>query len=289
MAMPAEGGATGRGARRSPWLALLLSLIMPGVGHIYVGYTGRGVAVLGLVIAWPWLFFFLIRQGLLPRFWMFAALLALLLALLLFALIDPVLKARRPRAHGLSPYKKCYTWSWALVIGWIASTIPCIVVSKIPASGYFQVPSSSMEPTLHAGEVFLADPAYYRDHAPARGEVIIYFNPKHPTVHFIKRIIALAGDRIAVRDGRAIVNGMPVDEPYIRVGDPGFFLNNMKEETVPAGHVYVMGDSRANSIDSRSGAEHGPVPLENIVARATEIVLSIELSRIGRWIGSPAN
>jgi len=287
--MSVEGGAIGEGARRSPWLALLLSLIMPGVGHIYVGYTGRGLAVLGLVIAWPWLFVFLIREGLLPRFWMFAALVAVFLALLLFALIDPVLKARRPRARGLGRYKRWYTCAWALVIGWIASTIPGIVVSRTQASGYFQVPSASMEPTLHAGEVFLADPAYYRDHEPARGEVVIYFNPKHPGVQLIKRIIALAGDRIAVRDGRAIVNGTPVDESFISVGDPGFFLNNMKEEIVPAGHVYVIGDNRANSVDSRSAAEHGPVPLESIVARATEIVFSTEVSRIGRWIGTPGN
>ena len=124
--------------------------------------------------------------------------------------------------------------------------------------------------------------------APARGEVIIYFNPKHPTVHFIKRIIALAGDRIALRDGRAIVNGTPVDERYIIVGNPEYFLNNVEEETVPAGHVYVLGDNRAISVDSRSRAEHGPVPLENIVARATEIVFSTEVLRIGRWIGTPA-
>jgi signal peptidase I len=288
MGLSAGGGATtAQGARRSPWVALLVSLIMPGVGHIYVGYTGRGLAVLGLVIAWPWLFVFLIREGLLPRFWMFAALVAVFLALLLFALIDPVLKARRPRAPGLRTYKRWYTCAWTLVIGWIATTIPFIVASKTPASGYFQVPSSSMEPTLHAGEVFLADPAYYRDRAPARGEVIIYFNPKHPTVHFIKRIIALAGDRIALRDGRAIVNGTPVDESYLIVGDPEFSLNNVEEETVPAGHVYVVGDNRTISVDSRSSAEHGPVPIGNIVARATEIVFSAKVVRIGRWIGTP--
>lgn len=287
--MSVEEAATGQGAHGSRWLALLLSLLMPGVGHIYVGYTRRGLTLLGLIIAWRWLFFLLIRQGLLPRFWVFTTLVALLIALVLFALIDPVLKARKTRAPGLGPYARWYACGGALLVGWVASTIPCIVVSKVPASGYFQVPSSSMEPTLHAGEVFLGDPAYHRDHAPARGEVIIYFNPKHPTVHFIKRIIAFAGDRIAVREGRAIVNGTPVDDPYVRVGDPSFFLNNMKEETVPPGHVYVIGDSRANSIDSRSGAEHGPVRLENIVARATEIVFSTELSRIGRWIGTPAN
>jgi signal peptidase I len=287
MAVSPEGGATVHAARRSLWLALLLSLIMPGVGHIYVGRTRRGLVVLGLLIAWPWLFFFLIHEGLLPRFWVFAALLVMLVALSLFALIDPVLKARRAGAPRLRPPRRWHACAGVLAVGWITSPIPCVLVYRIPASGYFQVSSPSMEPTLHPGEVLLADPVYYRHHAPARGEVIIYFNPKHPTAPFIKRIIALAGDRIAVRDGRVIVNGMPVDEPHIHVGDPGFFLNNVEELRVPAGHVYVIGDNRANSTDSRDRAEHGPVPLGNLVARATEIVFSTDVSRTGRWIGTP--
>ncbi len=277
-----------QGARRSPWHASLLSLLMPGLGHICVGRTRRGVAVFGLFIAWPWLFFFLIREGLLPRFWLFAGLLALLLALVLFALIDPALKARLRRTHGLMPLNRWYTCAGALIAGWGIAAIPCIAAYNIPASGYFQIPSPSMEPTLHPGEVFLADPTYYRHHAPSRGEVIIYFNPKHPTEHNIKRIVALGGDRIAVRAGAAIVNGTPADEPYIKVGDPEFSLNNVTEETVTPGHVYVLGDNRANSTDSRDRTQHGPVPLGNLVARATDIVFSPEVSRMGGWIGTPA-
>jgi signal peptidase I len=283
-----KGATAAQGARRSPWLALLLSLLLPGLGHIYVGRTRRGAAVLGLLIAWPWLFFFLIREGLLPRFWVFSVLLALVVALVLFGLIDSALKARQAGAHGLRPYRRWYACAGALAVGWVTSTIPCIVAYMIPSSGYFQVPSPSMEPTLRPGEVFLADPSYYRHHVPARGEVIIYLDPKHAAVQFIKRIIALAGDRIALREGRAIVNGTPVDEPYVIVGDPEFLLNNVEEETVPAGHVYVLGDNRAISVDSRSRAEHGPVRVENIVARATEIVFSTKVVRIGRWIGTPA-
>lgn len=278
-----EGRATSPGTRRSPWLAALLSLFLPGLGHIYVGRTRRGLALFGSLAAWPWLFFVLIRHGRLPRFWLFAALLALLLALVLFALIEPALKARSAHASSVRP---CKLWhcAGALLAGWVISAIPCLAAYQIPASGYFQVPSPSMEPTLRPGEVFLADPGYYRRHTPERGEVVIYVNPRHPAVHHIKRIVAVGGDRIAVRAGRAIVNGVPVDEPHITVGDPGLALNNVTEGAVPPGHVYLLGDNRANSADSR---EHGPVPFENIVGRATEIVVSREISRIGRWIATP--
>src|SRR5262245_57232342 len=183
-----RGATTAQGARRSPWLAALLSLLLPGLGHIYVGRTGRGTAVLGLLVAWPWLFFFLIREGLLPRFWLFAGLLGLLLALVPFALIDPALKARQAGAHNLRPFN-WYGCAGALIGGWIIAAIPRVAAYNIPASGYVQVPSPSMEPTLRAGEVFLADPTYYHHHAPSRGDVIIYSNPKHPTVHNIKRIV----------------------------------------------------------------------------------------------------
>jgi hypothetical protein len=158
-------------------------------------------------------------------------LLALLLALVLFALIDPALKARQGLSYGLRPLNQ-YACAGALIAG-------CI-----PASGYFQVPTRSMEPTLHPGEVFLADPTYYRHHAPSRGEVIIYFNPKNPTVHNIKRIVPC--------------------------------------------YVYVLGDNRANSTDSRDRTQHGAVPLGNLVARATDIVFSPEVSRMAGWIGTPA-
>src|SRR5262245_60345617 len=118
MGPSAGGGEAAQGARRSPWLAALLSLILPGLGQLYVGHTRLGLAVFATFVAWPWLLFFLIRQGLLPRLWLFAALLALLLALILFALIDPALKARRAGGHGFKHYN-LWHYPRALVAGWV--------------------------------------------------------------------------------------------------------------------------------------------------------------------------
>jgi signal peptidase I len=83
-----------------------------------------------------------------------------------------------------------------------------------------------------------------------RGEVVVYRHPKQTEVRSIKRIIAVEGDRIAIKGGRAIVNGITIEEPYLEESADGS-VSDMPEAQVPAGHVFVLGDNRANSVDSR--------------------------------------
>jgi signal peptidase I len=98
------------------------------------------------------------------------------------------------------------------------------------------------------------------------------------------RIVALGGDRVAVLGGRAVVNGTPLSEPYADLGDPASFTNTTREWSVPQGAVFLLGDSRANSVDSRL---YGPVPVSDLVGPVTDIVVSAQLSRVGRSVGTP--
>lgn len=82
------------------------------------------------------------------------------------------------------------------------------------------------------------------------------------------------------------MNGAPVEEPYVRIGDPASLYANTRETVVTAGHVFMLGDNRANSIDSRA-ATHGLVPVANLIGRATDIAWPRDLTRIGQFIGSP--
>jgi signal peptidase I len=102
----------------------------------------------------------------------------------------------------------------------------------------------------------------------------------------IKRILALAGDRIAIKGGRAVVNGKALEEPYADFGDPRLPFNNTQELVVPRGHVFVLGDNRANSRDSRVRA-HGFVAVGDLEGRASRIAFTWDLARLAQWIGTP--
>ena len=154
---------------------------------------------------------------------------------------------------------------------------------------YFRATAASMAPTLRAGEYFLADATDYRNRRPRSGRSGGVRHPKGTDNHLIKRIVAVEGDRIAIRNGRATVNGMAVEEPYVDAGAAHGASANMAETRVPQGHVFMLGDNRANSLDSRDTLAHGPVPMKNLVGRVTDIAFSPVLARMGRWIGTPGH
>jgi signal peptidase I len=151
----------------------------------------------------------------------------------------------------------------------------------------FKVEGSSMEPNLHSGQYLLVnkaayfsiDPAalglssflpeawrqsavtIYPFGAPSRGDVIVFRYPKDPRRDFIKRVIAVPGDTVEVRQGKVYVNGQVLHEPYI-IENPAY---SKELQVVPPGHFYVLGDNRNNSSDSHVW---GPVPQEYIIGKA---------------------
>jgi signal peptidase I len=277
----------------SPWAAAGLTVLTPGLGHIYVGKARLGIGLFVLVMIADTLFMFSL-MGVLARFWMLAVSLTLLFGLWLFILVDATLRAYRMREHPRRPYNRWEVYAGAFVLAWLITAIPFLYATHAKASGqlgYFRAAAPSMAPTLRTGEFFLADSTYYRNRHPSRGEVVVYAhpNPQQAHLHQIKRIVAVEGDRIAVKAGRAIVNGMAVEEPYVDAGTPNAPFADMAEVRVPAGHVFVLGDNRANSVDSRDRVAHGLVRLENLIGRVTDIAFSHNLARMGRWIGTPSN
>jgi len=127
----------------------------------------------------------------------------------------------------------------------------------------YTVNGESMLPTLHHGERLLVDKLSYRFTEPKRGDIVVFKYPANPKEQFIKRIIGVPGDLVSVQNGIVYVNGVALAEDYItapaRIG--------FREQRVPEGAYFVLGDNRNNSEDSRfSGV--GFVPRENIVGRA---------------------
>jgi signal peptidase I len=287
---PAEANEGKQRRGPSPWITALLTVLTPGLGHIYLGQARRGITLFVLVMIADTLLMFAM-MGVLARFWMFAVSLGLLLGLWLYIMVDAIGRAYRMRDYPHEGYNRWTTYAGAFVLACIIFAAPCVYAVHANASGQLLVLNAvtpSMEPTLRVGEYFLADATYYRSRAPSRGDVAVYLHPKQAHLYYIKRIVAVEGDRIAIRGGRAVVNGMMVEEPYLDAAVADGRFANMPELRVPAGHVYVLGDNRSNSVDSRDSVAHGAVPVGNLIGRVTDIAISRHLPRIGRWVGTPS-
>ena len=149
-------------------------------------------------------------------------------------------------------------WEFAktLIIAFILAQP--IMVSVAQA---FQVEQYSMEPTLLPHDRVLVDKFLYRLRQPRRGDVIVLKYPLNPQRNYIKRIVALPGDTLQVKDGKLFINATQVREPYVNGVPQGDF----GPMTVPEDSVFVMGDNRNNSEDSRS---FGALKKEQIVGQA---------------------
>lgn len=110
-----------------------------------------------------------------------------------------------------------------------------------------QVSGLSMSPRIASGEIVLINTMAYRWGKPSRGDVIAFRHDSPAPETFIKRIIGLPGDRVRIDRGRVFVNGAPLSETYVRYADRRSFA----EVVVPQGSLYVLGDNRADSDDSR--------------------------------------
>jgi len=131
----------------------------------------------------------------------------------------------------------------------------------------FKIPSGSMLPTLQVGDHILVNKFVYGVHVPLsggrllplrtpqRGEVVVFVYPVDPSKDFIKRVVAVGGDTVEVRDKKVWVNGAPVEDEHAFFADGTKTRrdkrDNMPPETVPDGKLFVMGDNRDRSYDSR--------------------------------------
>lgn len=127
----------------------------------------------------------------------------------------------------------------------------------------YRIESLSMEPNFYEGQFILVNKLAYRLGSPERGDVIVFHNPRNGDEDYIKRVIGLPGDTVQVRNQTVVVNGVPLEEPYLPEGLPlGPYFDPV---VVESNHLFVMGDNRPNSEDSRA---FGQLPEELIVGRA---------------------
>jgi signal peptidase I len=143
------------------------------------------------------------------------------------------------------------------------TVVPAIVIAvliHVFLAQATRVYGQSMEPNLHTDMRLVVEKLSYRLHTPERGDIVV-LRVRPEDEMLIKRVIGLPGDQVEIRDGRVYVNEQPLDEPYLDQETRG----NLAPRVVPPLHVFVMGDNRRASNDSRS---FGPVHIDNIVGKA---------------------
>jgi signal peptidase I len=153
-------------------------------------------------------------------------------------------------------------WLWLVELG--ETVLPAIVIAvliNLFLAQATRVYGSSMEPNLHTDQRLVVEKISYRLHNPHRGDVVVIRMPDRGPELLIKRVIGLAGETIEVRGGVVYINEQPLQEDYLVRKTAGTY----GPTTIPEGQVFVMGDNRGASNDSRV---FGPVPLDRVVGRA---------------------
>jgi signal peptidase I len=248
----------------TPLRAVLASIA--GFGYVYVGRIGLAllipVAVVAALAAIAWSRLIFTTGG-------FVALVGSVIAYVAIQLVHPALVAARRRQAPRRFYNRW--WLYAL---WSLALIPlngAFSALRGPVFGYemWRVPAVSMAPTVDVGDWVMTDAWRYRATAPAVGEIVVFDRPGSTSL--LKRVVGIAGDRIEFREGMLYRNGEPVAEPYLHVPEREPLAPELGPFTVGADELFVLGDYRDNSLDSRF---FGPINSSQVRGRAESIVFS---------------
>jgi len=155
-------------------------------------------------------------------------------------------------------------WLIALLFDLGGTIIPAIIIALVIHVFLAQatrVYGQSMEPTLQTNQRLVIEKLSYRLRGPRRGDVVVLHDPGGSPELLIKRVVGLPGERVTVADGRVFIDGVPLDEPYLAQPTQG----GGRSWVVPPLHIFVLGDNRGASRDSRI---FGTVSLDQVIGHA---------------------
>lgn len=261
---------------RSPVGAGLLSILCPGVGHVYAGDAKKGIAIIAIFFV---IFIGAGLAGFMSTFYGLAGAVFALVCVEIYALVSAVLLARKQTAYQKKVYNRWYVYLGLIAL--VSVALNMLVALRGPLLGYetFRITANSMASTLQAGDYVTTNTRKFTPHI---GDIIVFRYPRNRNVEFVKRVAALGGDTISIKDGRVYRNGgvaRALDVPANRRKKA--YSKAMPPVRVPEHYVFVLGDWRDNSNDSRFW---GLVPDSDIVGRVTYIWLSRDFDRIGEKV-----
>ena len=270
---------------RKPWLAGVLTFFAIGLGHLYYGDIKKGIILfvggqLFLVLGFS---SFLLYAPVGPIIAIIAG-----ISYLVYCIVDSVKGAKPYKgSYSMKKYNRWYVyllyWFEASVV---IQTIVEIAVKSNIAQAY-KIPSGAMMQTLQIGDHIIADKFTYKTSEPRRGDIVIFPFPEDPSKDFIKRIVGIGGDTVEIKNKQVFINGDPYQENYKVNSDSNVFPKNIQPRDnfgpvkIPEDSLFVMGDNRDNSYDSRFW---GFVKKSSVKGKAISIYWSWDKDRFKvRW------
>jgi len=262
---------------RSAILAGIANIIAPSLGHIYLGLPQRGILILfaGLlmmvVMGWA---------GAATSLWSFYLMQAAYLFIILILIVDGVIQAKKHKNYTLKRYNRWYFYVLFFILLLVFMNVLMGQRSLVFGFDNYRSVSGNMLPTLKVNELIVSDSrGQLLGFKLKRGQIIAFVPPENSKTVFLKRIIAVGGERLKIQDGIVYINDKALAEDYVlATSKQQTFSQNMPEMTVPANSLFVMGDNRDNSRDSRFW---GVLPKANVRGIVTTIWYSPEPNRIG--------
>jgi len=268
--------------KRIPVIAAALSLVAPGLGQLYNGQILKGIIFFLAILLIPTILFLV---GLPSQFLGLAAIFIIAFCLWVFIIAEAFVAAKRKKEVVLKAYNKSYLYLLIILLVngtyFIPRDLTANFASKVLGFRVYKIPAGSMEPTLLIGDYLITDSAYFKKNELQRRDLVIFQLPKDPSKDSVKRIIALAGEKIEIKNKQVYINDEVLQESYVARGEANFAVDTKDDfgpELVPPKHFFVLGDNRDNSTDSRSW---GSIPLGNIKGKPLYIYWAKDKSRIG--------
>ena len=265
--------------RRKPILALIFSIITPGLGQIYNGQLKKGIIfylVEFLIVV------SLIFSGLFFKFFGIILSLVIILGFFLFILVDAFGGAIKLKEDAHKSYNKWYIYLVIFLInGFVIQPLLSWTIRNNIVRAY-KIPSSAMEPTLLVGDHLIANMKIYKSEKPKRGDIIIFEFPKDPSKDFIRRVISVEDEKVEVVNNKIYINEKLLDDRWGYFEDVGSVkdfpeLEKFGPVVVPKGSLFVLGDNRNNSQDSRF---FGFVNIQKVKGKALYLYWAKDKSRI---------
>lgn len=258
---------------RKPILAFLLSLLTPGLGQIYNGQSRKGVSYLVGVFL-----FYIVFSFLLFTFYGMIFYLIIMIGVFLLILIDAVRGAVKFKTIELKSYNKWYVYLIIFLLSNVAIRPLLGWTIKNNIASAYKIPSSGMAPTLLVGDHLVADMRIYKSEKPKRGEIIIFEFPRDPSKDFIKRVIGTEGEKVEVINNKIYINDKLLDDAWGHFSKDYPALDTFGPVVVPKDSLFVLGDNRNSSQDSRFW---GFVGITKVKGKALFLYWAKNKSRIG--------